>query len=119
MDLEIWDPEKSQHKSSQNTNPCHPKCRQGPDWPEKNLPGPIWGHFKPILQWTEEIQKMLRNNCLSPMDFSPGALWPFNPLCPETPPPTLSCFVKTLVITMTPASDPKPEEWGPLAHQEK
>ena len=32
-----------------NPNPCRPKCRQGLDWPEKDLPGPIGGHPRPFV----------------------------------------------------------------------
>ena len=32
------------NQNSQNPNPCRPRCRQGLDYPEKDLPGSICGH---------------------------------------------------------------------------
>ena len=58
---EIWNPTNLKNDNSKNPNPFCPKCRQGLDWPEKHLPGPIWGHPRPFSPWTEKIRKMRKH----------------------------------------------------------
>ena len=54
----IWGPKNGKNKNPQNPNPCCPKCRQGFYYPEKNLPGPIWGPPGQFFAWAGKIQKL-------------------------------------------------------------
>ena len=45
-------------ESSQNTNPCRPKCRQGLDCPEKVLPSLMWGHPKQFFHGPKKMQTL-------------------------------------------------------------
>ena len=58
---EVWNTTNIEKYFFQNPNPCHPNCRQGLDWPEKELPGPISCHFISFFPWTEKIQHI--RNC--------------------------------------------------------
>ena len=59
LEIQIfWVHKNIKHESSQNPNPCHPKCRHGLDWPEKEPPGPIWGHPRLFSPWTDKNQKI-------------------------------------------------------------
>ena len=40
----LWNQQKN-NANSQHQNPCHPKCWQGLDWPEKRTSQPHLKHF--------------------------------------------------------------------------
>ena len=44
-------PKNPKNENSQNQNPFCPKCRQYFLKPEKEPPGPIWGHPGPFFAW--------------------------------------------------------------------
>ena len=81
--LEIWEPgfqkfgirKKSQKwKFSKSKYPCRPRCRQGLDSPEKELPGPIWGHSRPCFHGPKNIkcQKFVYFPWWANGPYSPG-----------------------------------------------
>ena len=56
-------PKNPKIENSQNQNPFCPKCRQYFFKPEKEPPGPIWGHPGPFFAWAGKIKK-ITNFCL-------------------------------------------------------
>ena len=74
---EVWNPTNLKNGNSQNPNPCRPKCRQGLDWPEKEPPGPIWGHPRPFSPWTETLEK---KNVKHLLIFLGGPMGPIHPV---------------------------------------
>ena len=49
--------EPLKNENDQNPNQCRPKCRQGLDWPQKELPGNISCRFISFFPLTEKQQK--------------------------------------------------------------